>query len=336
MEKIQDSRGVMVPIIPDQDVDLDAGDFKQVAGLSEFATPANCGQPLILTTPSSRYVLKGQDVVYHALNNGQKSIRCKVLVSEKDLDDIELALTKVSLRVAPVAGRISYPELVLATKQLQRMLLLANGSLEKYGWGGKRDKQDPECDLVKNVTDVLASRLDKHRKSINQYLAHSRHLSDEVLEQLVKMGATKKFFEKAQNRKTVHVNNLKAEKLADGEIEQCISGMILDWFKHYTTHKVIPSQKPLSPDKDTTHLDPVANPVAEALEEEGNQHPQRHKTHVPQDNVAEAVLSDEEYKRQAEELLKNSLRKLQAAESKERVKDVLTGLASECLYLSAT
>jgi hypothetical protein len=93
--------------------------------------------------------------------------------------------------------------------------------------------------LKKKHRAVLASRLGKSPTTISKYLQHGKGLNDETMEELVKAGAPKQFFEAVQTQKEIGTAGLHAKKKDEAAIVAEISSLVSAWWKE--------SQRPVPP-----------------------------------------------------------------------------------------
>jgi len=84
-----------------------------------------------------------------------------------------------------------------------------------------------------NAREVIAKRLGLKENTISTYLSQGEYLTDDVLNGLTELEASKRFFDKIRSVKTASVRNLREDGKSDADLSGIISSKILDWFQEF-------------------------------------------------------------------------------------------------------
>jgi len=195
---LQDPPGVLKPppIGRFQTVDEEIArapleDIQPLSVIPEYLDPTDSSLPFVVRSPVGCFCIDGWNLVEEAKAAGNESIRCHIFHIE-DHSVVELAIRKVAIRIRPQGGPCSYAERVRNTFLLNQILLEKCENPIVHSHGGARRGTAFSGNREDDVRAILAERLGKSRSTFNQYLAHGRHLSADVLEALVANGIKKR------------------------------------------------------------------------------------------------------------------------------------------------
>ncbi|MCK4377780.1 MAG: hypothetical protein KAW01_00465, partial [Deltaproteobacteria bacterium] len=192
-----------------------------------FTTPSTFKMPLLAKNKGKFFCLSGEEFIHDAISKNQKSLHCVVEDHEND-SMIELAFRKVGFRMVPEGGRCSYGEKVRAIKWLRTLIENFSENIITNSHGGDRRSENSHND-GDNLADMIGSRLQLDRDTINSYLNYSWYLNNETLNFLAVEKATKRFFEKAHVLKRQLMVKLQAQSTSEEEMTSQISAKMQQW-----------------------------------------------------------------------------------------------------------
>ena len=208
--------------------------------IPDYRDPTESIYPIIIKSPEACRCVDGWNLIEGAKAAGNSSIRCHVFEMENH-SDTEFAIHKTAARTKSLGGTFIYPELVRNTCLLERPLMEECENPIMHSHGGARRGDAYTGNREDDVRGILAERLGKSRTTINQYLAHGRHLDDQLLEDLIVAEIGKAFFEKAQVNKRRWIGILEGKGKTPEEITVEISGKIREWLSEFQeSGKIVP------------------------------------------------------------------------------------------------
>jgi hypothetical protein len=214
------------------DLELPIGEIRRIEEIHDYRLPSMSPIPIVLKTPDAIHCLDGWRMVEVARERGEESIQCRVnFIAECSADD--LAFQKVAVRTRTQGGIATYSEMVANTAKLQELLLLSAPGLVTNSHGGSRDQGDEQDSLPGEI----ARRLGKERKTILQYLSHSKYLNEQTLHQLVEIDAPKKFFENIHGAKRQIIAALQEQFTPEAEITARVSEAVAEMLTAYTSDR---------------------------------------------------------------------------------------------------
>ena len=254
----QDSPGVLNEppigrfITIDQDItDVSLETIQSFQAIPDYRDPTESILPIVVETPASSYCVDGWNLIEAARTQGNESIRCHISRIE-DHSNTELAIRKVEIRTKPQGGTCSYPELIRNTCLLERMLMEECDNPIMHSHGGARRGEAFTGNREEDVRGILTERLGKSRSTVNQYLAHGRHLDDQLLEDLATAGTGKFFFEKAQINKRRWIGILEGDGKTPEEIAAKLSDKMREWLAEFQeSGKIAPDFGETDPQEET-------------------------------------------------------------------------------------
>ena len=218
--------------------DLEIEVIRHFTLIPDFKTATDSKYPIVAKTPHGYFCLDGWNLIEDAKAKGKRVITCAVESLAVHINE-ELSLRKGALRFKPRGGVSSYAEKVRIVESLKQMLLASTNDLRIFNHGGTRRGVEFTNNKQEDVIRVLARRLGKSVSTINQYLSHGRHLSEETLNLLATREVGKDFFEKANLNKTAKITRMRSDRLSDAEVTDQISTCMLKWLQDYEQHKTI-------------------------------------------------------------------------------------------------
>ena len=250
----QSSPGVLNDLQPGQFVttseeiaELPIESIQPCRNIPDYRDLTESPLPIVIQSPDACHCIDGWNLVERAQSEGSSTIRCLVFSIERHSEN-ELAIRKVAIRTKPVGGTCSYAELV---RNICRLFIILYESADDpvvYSHGGNRRSADFAGKRENNIRSVLSERLGKSQTTINKYLQHGEHVSDDVFNRLIDANAPKGFFEATQKEKQRYASELESRQSASDEIIRHVSAKLLDWLRNWQTPivtEIRPSERPI-------------------------------------------------------------------------------------------
>lgn len=209
--------------------DLETTSIQPCPIIPDFITPTLSTQPIVVRMQEECFCIDGGNYIEQAVAEGRTTIRCHIF-HILHRSDTELAIRKAAIRVMPQGGKCSYAELVRNISQLYRALKNTSDDLVLFTHGGARRGDNFIDSKENNIRTVLANRLGKSQTTINKYIQHGDSINDAAMEELVKAGVPKAFFEAFQNEK-VRIIAQQSEKKDPAAISEAISSEVMQWLE---------------------------------------------------------------------------------------------------------
>ena len=199
--------------------------LQDIQGIDDYMDSTEASMPIIAQTPEGFFILDGKDMIESAKTAGETSIFCEIdRIAEHNLTD--LFARKAGIRSQTRGGRARYAELARNAAKLEAKLLQEN-DLVSFRHGGRRIGESFVGDSEKDVRTVMVERLSKSRNTVNNYIAHTRYVSDVAMSQLVRINKEKDFFERFGKLKVRLVERLQEQRKTPDEITTEVSTLIL-------------------------------------------------------------------------------------------------------------
>lgn len=247
IEEFQDpQRGLIKPETPspletldERLEDLATDLIRHFTTIPDYKRLSDSKHPIVVKS-TAYFCIDGWNLIENAKVAGKDAVTCVVeyLGGVSECEE-ELAIRKVALRVRPRGGVGSYAEIIRNVKSLEEILLASNKDLRIFHHGGIRRGETFTNNKQENVSKVLAARLGKSVKTIDQILNHARFLDQETLSFLADKEVGKDFFEEAQKNKRWKITNLTSTRASDQEIKSQISTDMVSWYEEYVNRKEI-------------------------------------------------------------------------------------------------
>ncbi len=218
------------------DVSINA--IESFDGIPDYLGETINSHPTVLNTSGRLICIDGWNLIEEAKREQRETIRCLIDVAENCPDE-EIAIRKVATRIIPLNGKCSYLETVRNVKTLYKMLMETRENLVRFDHGGRRRGNEFINNNEENIRLVLATRLGKSPNTISKYFNHGEHLSEEVISVLETFTSdphvkpNKQFFEAAQGNKNKMLVELKSEGASENEIDEKLSGYVLQMMAEY-------------------------------------------------------------------------------------------------------
>ncbi len=271
--------------------------LQDIQGIDDYMDSTESSMPIIAQTPEGFFILDGKDMIESARTAGKTSIFCEIdRIAEHNLTD--LFARKAGIRSQTRGGRARYAELARNAAKLEAKLLQEN-DLVSFRHGGRRIGESFVGDSEKDVRTVLVERLSKSRNTINNYIAHTRYVSDDAMSQLVRINKEKDFFEKFGKLKVQFVERLQEQRKTPGEITTEVSTLILQ-----CAIEGFPEPAPVRPQAQTIPTVPQ--------EEQPEVNEDEYVNDEPDVENADAPISADEYSDNPIESAKRSTREVSA------------------------
>jgi len=190
--------------------------------------------PIVVQSPDACQCIDGWNLIEQAQYEGRSSIRCHVFKINRH-SETELAIRKVAIRTKPLGGTCSYAELVRNTCRLFTILCESADDPVVFSHGGNRRSTDFTDKRENNIRSVLSERLGKSQTTINKYLQHGEHVSDDVFKELIDANVPKGFFEATQKEKQRYAAELASRQAASDEIIKHVSAKMLESLQSWQT-----------------------------------------------------------------------------------------------------
>jgi hypothetical protein len=190
--------------------------------------------PIVVKSPDACHCIDGWNLAEQAHSEGRPSIRCHLFKIDRH-SEAELAIRKVAIRTKPLGGTCSYAELVRNTCRLFTILRESAADPVIFSHGGNRRSTEFTDKRENSIRSVLSERLGKSQTTINKYLQHGEHVSDDVFNELINDNVPKGFFEATQKEKQRYASELISRQVASDEIINYISAKTLEWLQSWQT-----------------------------------------------------------------------------------------------------
>jgi len=219
--------------------ELEIAEIEHFTEIPDFTETTKSSRPIVVKSPTSCHCIDGWELIEKARAQGESRIICTIF-HIPEYSATEVAIQKTAIRVMPLGGRCSYPELIRNACRLYKMIASSENPVI-FGHGGARRGTNYTDNKHDNIRQVLADRLGKSVTTINHYLTYGKYLSDEAMESLVESKATKKFFEAAQINKKDLIKILEGVGENEDVIREEISQTMLGWHDEYEENGKITS-----------------------------------------------------------------------------------------------
>jgi hypothetical protein len=190
--------------------------------------------PIVIQSPDACHCIDGWNLIEQAHCEGRPSIRCHLFKIDRH-SETELAIRKVAIRTKPQGGICSYAEMVRNTCRLFNLLCESTDDPVVFSHGGNRRSSEFTDKRENNIGSVLSERLGKSQTTINKYLQHGEHVSDDVFKELIDANVPKGFFEATQKEKQRYASELASRQAASDEIIRHVSAKALEWLQSWQT-----------------------------------------------------------------------------------------------------
>ncbi len=271
--------------------------LQDIKGIDDYMDSTEAAMPIIAQTPEGFFILDGKDMIESAKTAGETSIFCEIdRIAEHNL--VDLLARKAGIRSQTRGGRARYAELARNAAKLEAKLLQET-DLVSFRHGGRRIGESFAGDSEKDVRTVLVERLSKSRNTVNNYIAHTRYVSDAAMFQLVRINKEKDFFEKFGKLKVRLVERLQEQRKTPDEITTEVSTLILQ-----CAIEGFPEPAPVRPQSQVASTVPHAEQPEMDEEEDVNDEPDVEN--------ADALISAAEYSDNPIESAKRSTREVSA------------------------
>lgn len=203
--------------------------------IKDFRLSTRSAYPIVIIFKDSGHChcIDGWNLVQQASNENKKAIKCHIFYMDS-YDVAAVGIFKLALRSMPLGGTCSHAEMILNIRICFRLIAGGTQIPKPLGHGGDRKGSKYDNNLNQKIIELLAAHLGKTKRKIREYINHGNELSDEILEFLVKVGATRRFFEAIQKNKNNVIAMLKQEEVNPGSILKQISCCTKEW---YAEHK---------------------------------------------------------------------------------------------------
>ena len=199
--------------------------LQDIEDIEDYLDRTEASMPIVAQTSEGFFILDGKDMIESAKTSGETSIFCEIeRVAEHNLTD--LLARKAGIRSQTRGGRARYAELARNAAKLEAKLLQEN-DLVSFRHGGRRIGESFVGESEKDVRTVMVERLSKSRNTVNNYIAHTRYVSDVAMSQLVRINKEKDFFEKFGKLKGRLIERLQEQRKTPAEITAEVSALIL-------------------------------------------------------------------------------------------------------------
>lgn len=216
--------------------DLPVEGISHFTQMPDFFHPTTNDRPIVVRDPEGLFCLDGWDLVEEARNEGLETVSCEV-DEMAEHSNAELCVRKAAIRSATRGGKGEYLENARNARDLKPILLSLNDSLRDLDHGGRRRGEGFVANPEDDVRHVIALRLGKEKDTVNTYLRHLEYLSEDAIQFFISRGAKKRFFEKAQKQKRIHLRTYVADSTPDEEIMQNVSSLLMALFNRQTERR---------------------------------------------------------------------------------------------------
>ena len=203
--------------------------IKPVDQIPDYWSESILKDPLLVKTAENYRCIDGWKKIEQAQSEGKLSLPCRIKIKDENPDEVELAISKVALRIIPEGGVSKYPEKIWLVRNLFKFLVGANKDLTPYRHGGPRETGTSTEGT--DAIDLICDRTGKKRVTVQKYLNHAEYLNSAVIKKLTDSDADKKFFEDIQSKKRTLASDLEEKRVIEEEITRQVSEAVLKWYE---------------------------------------------------------------------------------------------------------